>query len=194
VVVLLALLFASPTTALRPATTINPCILYSDSPKHLAQFAEDVWSPDRWRRGDPPAKMIQAWRAKQHCLPPGWQRVLRKRWRELQAAFFDRRRAELWRQRVTPFFGCTKLGICGWWAIPATYVSCESGGDYYPDAGLIYGGAYGLIPPTWAAYGGAAFAPTAYEASPREQDLTAHKVWLDVEDAAWAPFEPPGCG
>lgn len=85
------LLFASPTTALRPATTINPCILYAASPSHLKQFAEEVWVPNRWRRGDPPAKTIKAWRLKLHCLPPGWQKKLKQRWRELQGIYFHKR-------------------------------------------------------------------------------------------------------
>lgn len=84
-------MFSSTSTALRPSTTIDPCILYKDSPSSVKQFIGEVWSPDRWRRGDPPAKTIRAWRAKQRCLPPGWQRVLRKRWRELQRAFFAKR-------------------------------------------------------------------------------------------------------
>lgn len=188
------LLFSSTSTALRPAITIDPCTLYSKSPASLKQFQDHVWAPSHWRRGDPPAKTIRSWRLHLHCLPPSWQKKLKQRWRELQRAYFARRRTELWRERITPFYGCTKLAICGWWAIPVQYVSCESGGDYYPDAGLIYGGAYGIIPSTWSDYGGTAFAPTAYEATPHEQDLIAHKMWLDVKDGAWAPFEPPGCG
>jgi Transglycosylase-like domain len=185
--VLYLLLFSSTSTALRPSTTIDPCILYSDSAVQLKQFAEDVWSPDRWRRGDPPAKTIEAWRLKLHCAPPSWQKKLKQRWRELQSAYFNRRRAELWRERVTPF---CESGRC--FAIPWEFVSCESGGDYYPNFGFAYGGAYGLIPPTWLAYGGGVYASQANEATPHQQDLIAHKVWLDVGEAAWRPFEG-GC-
>jgi hypothetical protein len=171
--VLYLLLFASPTTALRPATTINPCILYSDSAKHLKQFAEDVWSPDRWRRGDPPAKTIDAWRLKLHCAPPNWQKRLKQRWRELQGEYFDRRRAELWRRRVTPF--CSS-GTC--YALPVPLVICESGGNY----GFTYG-AYSILDPAWSAWGG----ETAHagEASKREQDFVAHRGYSRYGESPW---------
>ena len=167
------LLFASPTTALRPSTTIDPCILYSDSPASVRSFVEEVWSPDRWRRGDPPAKTIRAWRHKQHCLPPGWQRALKKRWRELQAAFFDRRRAELRRRRVTPF--CSN-GTC--YALPVPLVICESGGNY----SFTYG-AYSILDAAWRAWGG----KTAHagEASKREQDLIAHYGYSRYGESPW---------
>lgn len=113
--------------------------------------------------------------------------MLKKRWREAKRAFYEHRRTMLWRTRVTPFYGAGR-----WWAIPWEFVSCESGGDYYPDFGFAYGGAYGLIPPTWLAYGGGSFASQANDASEHQQDLIAHKVWLDVGEAAWRPFEG-GC-
>lgn len=169
------LLFASPTTALRPATTIDPCILYSDSPASVRSFVDEVWSPDRWRRGDPPAKTTSAWRLRQHCLPPGWQRALRKRWRELQAAFFDRRRAELLTRQLEPY-------VCGdrRYALPCAVTECESG--YY------FGhtsGAYGLLQSTWEYWGGLAFAGYPGAASPREQAIVATRVWEAVGPSGW---------
>lgn len=158
-------------------------------------FSRAVWALEKWDRGMPPHKVIAAERKMLRCSQgPGHRKAMKHRWRADQIAYFDHRQDELWRVRVTPFYGCTKLGICKWWAIPAHYVSCESGGDYYPDAGLIYGGAYGIIPSTWADYGGTRYGATAYHASPKEQDLIAAHMWDDVHDAAWAPFEPPGCG
>jgi len=103
---------------------------------------------------------------------------LRKRWRELQAAFFERRRTELWRRRVTPFYGCTSIGGCGWWALPVALVDCESGGNY-----LFPYGAYSILDPAWRDWGG----QTAHagEASKREQDLVAHRGWLLYGEGAW---------
>lgn len=179
---------ASQSSAVRPHTfkPLDPCILYSSSPSKIKQFQDRVWKTSRWRRGDPPAKTIKAWKLKQHCLSPGWQKKLKQRWRELQGAYFDRRRAELWRQRVTPFYGCTTFS-CGWYAIPTVYVDCESGGRGGP-----YPNIYGIISPTWGNYGGYRYAGSAEEASFREQSLIAGAIWDDVGSAAWAPFEG-GC-
>lgn len=175
------LLFSSTSTALRPVTTtIDPCILYSDSPASVRSFIGQVWDESRWRRGDPPPTTIRAWRLHLHCLPPGSQRALRRRWRELQAEFFNRRRAELWRERVTPYWGCTSIGGCGWWALPVAVIDCESGG-YYGH----HSGAYGFLDSTWIARGGLQYAPFPGAASERDQDLMAHQLWLDVGPSGW---------
>jgi hypothetical protein len=67
-------------------------------------------------------------------------------------------------------------------------VVCESGANYY----VGYAGAYGLTAPAWNGYGGLEFAATAGEASPREQDIVAHRLWKAAGDSAWSPFEG-GC-
>lgn len=179
-VALYLLLFSSTSTALRPATTIDPCILYSDSPVSVKQFIGAVWDEDRWRRGDPPAKTIAAWRLKLHCLPPSWQKKLKQRWRELRAEFFHRRRAELWRERITPYYGCTSIGGCGWWALPVAVTDCESGG-YYGH----HSGAYGFLDSTWSARGGSQYGPYPGAASESAQDLMAHQLWVDVGPSGW---------
>lgn len=158
-------------------------------------FSHSIWARSKWERGMPTPKVITAQREMLRCSAgPGQQAAMQRQWRADQKIYFEHRRGELWRIRVTPFYGCTKLGICKWWAIPVRYVSCESGGDYFPDYGLTYGGAYGIIPSTWAAYGGTRFGAQANHAAPKEQDEIAAIMWDDVHDAAWAPFEPPGCG
>lgn len=158
-------------------------------------FSKRVWRLILWKRKKPKPTTIQAHRDKLKCAAgTGHRHAMKRRWRKDKKAFYHHRAKKIWIVRVTPFYGCTKLGICKWWAIPVQYVSCESGGDYYPDYGLIYGGAYGIIPSTWANYGGTRYGPTAYDASPKEQDLIAAAIWDDVGSAAWAPFEPPGCG
>jgi hypothetical protein len=92
----------------------------------------------------------------------------------------------LFRQRVTPHFGCTKLGGCKWWALPAYIVDCESGGDYTPARGLAYGGAYGLLPSTWRQFGGSRWAGQANHAPVRAQDIVASRVWDSVGSGAWS--------
>jgi peptidoglycan hydrolase CwlO-like protein len=71
----------------------------------------------------------------------------------------------------------------GSWAIPAGIVMCESGGDYgalNPGSGA--GGAYQILPSTWALYGGQGLPQNA---SPAEQDRIAAQIWADSGGSAW---------
>jgi peptidoglycan hydrolase CwlO-like protein len=71
----------------------------------------------------------------------------------------------------------------GSWAIPAGIVMCESGGDYgavNPSSGA--GGAYQILPSTWALYGGQGLPQNA---SPAEQDRIAALIWADSGGGAW---------
>lgn len=75
-----------------------------------------------------------------------------------------------WRERITPFHYAGHD-----WAAPYPIALCESGGNYYVGP---YG-AYGLImEPPWQ--------------SPRQQDLEAHRLYVESGEAPWAPFEG-GC-
>ncbi|HEX7293852.1 MAG TPA: transglycosylase family protein [Solirubrobacterales bacterium] len=71
----------------------------------------------------------------------------------------------------------------GPYSIPTYIVMCESGGDYgalNPSSGA--GGAYQILPSTWAAYGGKG-AP--HEAPKAEQDRIAAEIWADSGGGAW---------
>jgi septal ring factor EnvC (AmiA/AmiB activator) len=71
----------------------------------------------------------------------------------------------------------------GPYSIPTYIVMCESGGDYgalNPTSGA--GGAYQILPSTWALYGGKG-AP--HEASKAEQDRIAAEIWADSGGSAW---------
>ena len=71
----------------------------------------------------------------------------------------------------------------GPWAIPEAIVMCESGGNFQalnPSSGA--GGAYQIIPSTWAAYGGKGL---PHEAPPAEQHRIAAMIWADSGPAAW---------
>jgi len=71
----------------------------------------------------------------------------------------------------------------GPYAIPTYIVMCESGGNYSalnPSSGA--GGAYQILPSTWALYGGKG-AP--HEASKAEQDAIAAQIWADSGPGAW---------
>lgn len=71
----------------------------------------------------------------------------------------------------------------GPYSIPAYIVLCESGGNYSavnPSSGA--GGAYQILPSTWALYGGTG-APQ--DASKAEQDRIAAEIYADSGTSAW---------
>jgi septal ring factor EnvC (AmiA/AmiB activator) len=72
----------------------------------------------------------------------------------------------------------------GPYSIPTYIVMCESGGNYgavNPSSGA--GGAYQILPSTWALYGGHG-APQ--DAAKEEQDRIAAEIWADSGPGAWA--------
>ncbi|HYJ22111.1 MAG TPA: transglycosylase family protein [Solirubrobacterales bacterium] len=71
----------------------------------------------------------------------------------------------------------------GPYAIPTYIVMCESGGNYSalnPSSGA--GGAYQIIPSTWALYGGQG---EPQNAPKEEQDRIAGEIWADSGGSAW---------
>ncbi len=71
----------------------------------------------------------------------------------------------------------------GGYAIPASIVQCESGGNYRavnPSSGA--GGAYQILPSTWRAYGGQGLPQDAPKA---EQDRIAAEIWAQDGSSAW---------
>jgi peptidoglycan hydrolase CwlO-like protein len=72
----------------------------------------------------------------------------------------------------------------GPYTIPTYIVMCESGGDYGAvNASSGAGGAYQILPSTWALYGGQG-APQ--DAPKEEQDRIAAEIWADSGGGAWA--------
>jgi len=72
----------------------------------------------------------------------------------------------------------------GGYSIPASIVQCESGGNYSavnPSSGA--GGAYQILPSTWAAYGGQGL---PQDASPGEQSAIAAKIYAAQGPSAWS--------
>jgi septal ring factor EnvC (AmiA/AmiB activator) len=72
----------------------------------------------------------------------------------------------------------------GPYSIPTYIVMCESGGNYHalnPSSGA--GGAYQILPSTWAAYGGQGEPQNAPKA---EQDRIAAEIWRDSGPSAWS--------
>jgi hypothetical protein len=65
----------------------------------------------------------------------------------------------------------------GQWAIPGAIVMCESHGQNLPPNSAGASGYYQDMPGTWAAYGGAAYAAQAYEATKAQQDEVNARIW-----------------
>ncbi len=71
----------------------------------------------------------------------------------------------------------------GGYSIPSSIVSCESGGNWSavnPSSGA--GGAYQILPSTWAAYGGTG---SPQDASPAEQSAIAARIYASQGPSAW---------
>jgi peptidoglycan hydrolase-like protein with peptidoglycan-binding domain len=73
----------------------------------------------------------------------------------------------------------------GGYAIPSQVVQCESGGN--PSAVSPYsgGGLYGILDSSWQAFGGTAYAPHPYDASPSQQGAIANKILASQGPGAW---------
>lgn len=72
----------------------------------------------------------------------------------------------------------------GGYSIPGSIVACESGGNYSavnPSSGA--GGAYQILPSTWASYGGQGL---PQDASPAEQNAIAAKIYATQGASAWS--------
>jgi peptidoglycan hydrolase CwlO-like protein len=72
----------------------------------------------------------------------------------------------------------------GPYSIPTYIVMCESGGNYHAlNSSSGAGGAYQILPSTWAAYGGQGEPQNAPKA---EQDRIAAEIWRDSGPSAWS--------
>ena len=72
----------------------------------------------------------------------------------------------------------------GPYSIPTYIVMCESGGNYQAlNESSGAGGAYQILPSTWAAYGGQGAPQDAPKA---EQDRIAAEIWRDSGPSAWS--------
>lgn len=147
-------------------------------------FSKAVWDPQLWNRGNPPKNVLEAHNRRLGCAPPQHRAVMKKIWEEDRGAFFVHRHHMVMRERYLPEYGCTDAR-CGYWAIPAWNVNCESKG------GLASGNIYGNQ--EWGAYGGYRYAGSPEEATFMQQSIVAthllHAVGLEQ---GWLQWES-GC-
>jgi hypothetical protein len=91
------------------------------------------------------------------------------------------RKARHHKLRVTGAYS-SRTGA-GDYSIPASIVMCESGGNYSAvNASTGAGGAYQILPSTWAAYGGTGL---PQDAPPAEQNAIAAKIYASAGPGQW---------
>jgi hypothetical protein len=139
-------------------------------------FSAAVWRLEAWERGRPPERVLAAQRRRLSCAPPGHRAAMVQTWERDRSAYFAHRAEMLFRERVTPYF-C----VGQWWATECTIPLHESG---YGSGG---GNLYGMLD-AWALHGCTAFAPTAWDAPKRQQDICAHRHWVDYGRGGWPPY------
>jgi len=87
-------------------------------------------------------------------------------------------------QQESPSGSGSPAYLGGPYSIPTYIVMCESGGNYHAlNASSGAGGAYQILPSTWAAYGGQGAPQNAPKA---EQDRIAAEIWRDSGPSAWS--------
>lgn len=183
-------MLASPTEALRPNIPLHPdpCHGQSFTAPAFETFAKKIWKTSRWEREKPKALTIAAARHRLACAGAGERREMKRSWALLQHAFYKHRRAELWRSRVTPFHGGGRR-----WAIPFPIVRCESGVRAYVPSGY-YGILFSGSVPTWQSFSDPGFAPSPGQASKREQDIVAHRLYMAYGLQPWECADLLGLG
>lgn len=139
-------------------------------------FSEKVWSPKHWERKSPSQVIIDAQHRRLQCAPKALRPVLKELWRAAKKAFYKHRAAQLFRVRITPFY-CAGT----WWATECTIPEHESG---YGSGG---GNLYGMLD-AWALHGCTVFAGSAWDATKREQDICAHRHWVDYGRGGWPSY------
>lgn len=169
---MLALLLASPSTALRPNTTLDPCQGRHVTAKAFRAWSAGVWRLPRWERGDPPRSTVFAAWSKLNCAAgPHHAKSIRHIWRSDRRAYQAHRGYMLELEALTPY---------GPWAIPEYVVMCESHGDWgavNPTSGAA--GAYQLLPSTY--YG----VCVTCDWSHLDQHRAARAVWDRSDGSEW---------
>jgi peptidoglycan hydrolase CwlO-like protein len=103
---------------------------------------------------------------------------------EGQVAQLEQQQAEQAAQQQSSSGAGAPAYLGGPYAIPTYIVMCESGGNYHAlNESSGAGGAYQILPSTWAAYGGEGAPQDAPKA---EQDRIAGEIWADSGPSAWS--------
>lgn len=144
-------------------------------------LAQKVWAPSRWHRGDPKPAAVRAHRRQVECAAgPGHRKAIRHYWRIEKRIYFRHRHRKIGEREYLA--AITPPGP----AVLAAIRACESGGDYSTATGNGFWGAYQFTLSAWASVGGSGL-PS--DASPREQDERAARLYREEGSSPW-----PVCG
>lgn len=160
---------------IQPPTHAKPPITCTFKKFH--SFTGDVWSFSHWNRKAPKASIIDAYHHWLSCAFPGNRHIMKLLWHKDKKAFYKYRAQRLFRIRITPF----KCGSAGWWATPCDIPLHESG---YGSGG---GNLYGLLD-AWSVNGCTQFAPSAWDATKRQQDICAHRHYVRYGRGGWPSY------
>lgn len=163
---------------IRPKAPPASCTISTFRP-----FSAKVWNPKRWdrdNRGKPAPAAIQAQRRRLGCARASHRAAMKRTWRRDKAAFYEHRSRKLDQLRYLD--AIEPPGT----AVLAAIRSCESGGDYSINTGNGFYGAYQFTLSTWQSVGGSGY---PHEASPREQDERAARLYREAGASPW-----PVCG
>lgn len=145
--------------------------------QEFQQFSSKVWSPKHWQRPSPKPSTITAAQKAINC--PQHRKGLERIWSTSRQRFYAYRG---FRQR-NPYYGCTSHSGCGYYALPAYVVECESSGRFNdpsaPNGGysLLDGPRQGV--PTWETWrpSWASGYAEPYEAPRRAQDEATQALY-----------------
>jgi hypothetical protein len=168
--------------ATRPNISLHPdpCHGQTFTAPAFETFAQKTWKKSRWERQRPKALTIAAAHHRFACAAgAGNRKAMKRSWALYRRIFYKHRRGELWRSRVTPFEGGGQH-----WAIPYAIVVCESGVRGYVPSGY-YGILFSGSVPTWQSFSDPGFAPSPGQASKREQDIVAHRLYVAYGLQPW---------
>lgn len=177
-------------------------IAWGDSPVHekqhhptpvtctvqsLRPFSHQVWDPAKWERGMPSEGVLEAYKRRLRCAPPAHKKAMKATWGRDKKGYFTYR---IYRTN-NPWYGCTSYSGCGYYAIPAPIVDCESGGRFN-DPSAPNGG-YSMLDnphqgvPTWESWrpNWANGYASPWEAPRRAQDEAALYGWKKYGPSPW---------
>lgn len=136
--------------------------------------AAAVWDVRLWKRGQPGKAGLAVFPHALRCAAsPDHRHAIKQTWIKDKKAYYRYRGIMVLHRRVEPNYGCT-VGGCGWWAIKAWSVNCESGG------GAVASNIYGNLTSTY--HGGSKWeqSVSAWEVL-QQPGVTYESAWLQWE-------------
>lgn len=146
--------------------------------KEARQTINAGWARKNWRNGPKEAQRRQVMEHLKCLDRPKDRLKIRVYWSGKVKSFRSWRAYRLVANTNCGFSHRPRFYYTGG-AVSCGTIGCESGGNWRIVNHIGAAGAYQIIRSTWAGYGGLKYAPTADQATPREQSLIARKISFD---------------